>query len=299
MTNDPFSYWLSIVSAVLCKAGVPLFMMVSGALLLGKNESVRTVIKKRVLPFSVIFVVMYLLQYLRIVRAGAESFSILGYVQYLFSGSPIITYWFLRSYLIYLLSLPVLRLIAEHMTEDVFFLLIGVELFFLISGVITTATGFQISFGFPFHDVFVFCPLAGYYFSKKKDLFKTSFVIAFLVIAIVLAALFTHHMYQKNGFIESYFTGFVSVISICIFLLVNKLNITHWYSIVRVAGECSFGIYLIEDIIRNRPEFVIPVLIRFINEIGAAYIFVLCAYLVGLVIVFIGKKIPGIRFFLK
>ena len=171
VTNDPFSYWLSIVSAVLCKAGVPLFMMVSGALLLGKNESVRTVIKKRVLPFSVIFVVMYLLQYLRIVRSGTESFSILGYVQYLFSRSPIITYWFLRSYLIYLLSLPVLRLIAEHMTDDVFFLLIGVELFFLISGVITTATGFQISFGFPFHDVFVFCPLAGYYLSKKKDLF--------------------------------------------------------------------------------------------------------------------------------
>ena len=114
VATDPYSRYGSLLLAIICKIGVPLFLMVSGALLLGKEESVQTVLKKRVLPFAVIFAVMFLLQYLRVARAGGyDGVSISGYLRCLLYDDPIASYWFLRSYLIFLITLPLLRAIAR------------------------------------------------------------------------------------------------------------------------------------------------------------------------------------------
>ena len=48
LTDNPYTFPLYIVMATICKAGVPLFLMVSGALLLGKEESVKDLYTRRV-----------------------------------------------------------------------------------------------------------------------------------------------------------------------------------------------------------------------------------------------------------
>ena len=42
LTDDPgtFLYWFNLFFSILCKAAVPLFFMISGALLLNKEESI-------------------------------------------------------------------------------------------------------------------------------------------------------------------------------------------------------------------------------------------------------------------
>ena len=50
-TENPFSYWGSLSLSILCKAAVPIFFMVSGGVLLGRQETLKDLFRKRVLRF--------------------------------------------------------------------------------------------------------------------------------------------------------------------------------------------------------------------------------------------------------
>lgn len=57
VTDNPFEYWLYLFLSILCKIAVPLFFMISGALLLSKNEPLYKLYYKRVLKYIVIILV--------------------------------------------------------------------------------------------------------------------------------------------------------------------------------------------------------------------------------------------------
>ena len=118
-------------------------------------------------------------------------------------------------------------------------------------------------------------------------------------IVIALTALLTSYMYQKNGMSEGHYEMSIWIISCLIFVYVISLGFSKEHAILKWIGSCTFGIYLIEDIIRNRLEFLIPILRGYVTEIGAVYVFVLSVFLVSLCLISIGKKIPVIRFFLR
>ena len=50
-------YGISVFLSMLCKAAAPVFFMISGALLLGKDESIGTVFRKRVLKIFLALIV--------------------------------------------------------------------------------------------------------------------------------------------------------------------------------------------------------------------------------------------------
>lgn len=54
-------YWFYMMIAVFCKFSVPLFFAISGALLIGKEESIKELYKKRVLKMVIVLVLFSLL----------------------------------------------------------------------------------------------------------------------------------------------------------------------------------------------------------------------------------------------
>ncbi|MCR5372645.1 MAG: acyltransferase [Solobacterium sp.] len=293
------SYWLSIGEAVLCKAAVPLFMMVSGSLLLKKKESVKETLQRRVLPFTIILCVMYFLQYLRLIRAQwYTSFSIRQYISFLFGENPIVTYWFLRTYLIYLICLPILRLFAQNMTDDVFKLFFGIKAVLSLLSIIEIAADIPVTLSVPLTDDFIIFPIFGYWiFEHRNNKFKAD--IPVLLGVLLAASVFAHTMYQSKGIGEACFTPFVWLISVVLFHSIVLLEFKNDHPALKTVGGCVFGIYLIEDIVRNRLMFLFPLLTPIITELGAANVFVAAVFGVALVIIVIGKKIPVIRFFLR
>ena len=299
VATDPYSRYGSLLLAIICKIGVPLFLMVSGALLLGKEESVQTVLKKRVLPFAVIFAGMFFLQYLRVARAGGyDGVSISGYLRCLLYDDPIAPYWFLRSYLIFLITLPLLRAIARQMNRDWFILLIVLQCITTVLDMTAAFTGGANAFSFFPVDAFLFYPLAGYYLSAHREETKRYLQISAVISAVVLIAtvvLLNQHVMQ--GTAESLF-GPVWLYAITIFLLVTAHSFTSNHPILKEAGSCVFGVYLIEDIVRNRLEFLIFLFEKVIGTLPACLLFVIIVFLVSAAVVWIGRRIPGIRFFL-
>lgn len=300
VTDNPFPMGISMALAFLCKAGVPLFMMVSGALLLGKEESVSELLSRRVRDFAVIFAVMFLLQYLRVWRAGGyDELSLKGYLRCLLYDDPITPYWFLRSYLVYLLTLPFLRMIAGRLDRNWFRYLLCLQAVIVLLQFVQDLTGTPSSIFFFTADAFLFYPLAGYYLFLHKVDTKNDKVLCILLLVIsIVSSVLLGILLRRAGHSEISF-ALVPVAAVSLFLLLIRMDISHGTVLLKELGSSTFGIYLIEDIVRNRLEgLIVPVSAR-IGAIPAVLCFVLAAFAVSSILVGIGKRIPGVRYFLR
>lgn len=68
-------YAISFLFSMVCKGAVPLFFMVSGALLLGKNESGKDLFQKRILRMILVIVIFSFLYYMKLVLKGERPFA--------------------------------------------------------------------------------------------------------------------------------------------------------------------------------------------------------------------------------
>ena len=109
---------------MVCKGAVPLFFMVSGALLLGKNESGKDLFQKRILRMILVIVIFSFLYYMKLVLKGERPFAPFSFLLSLPTDLVYLPYWFLYSYLGVLTILPILRPLAQNMSKNTFWYLI-------------------------------------------------------------------------------------------------------------------------------------------------------------------------------
>ena len=74
--ENSVQYWLYMMFSVFCKAAVPMFFAISGALLISKEESLKDLYKNRVLKMVFILVFFSFLYYLRSILDNIGSFSL-------------------------------------------------------------------------------------------------------------------------------------------------------------------------------------------------------------------------------
>lgn len=122
-------YILSMCGAAFCKCGPPLFFMVSGALILHKKESFRRIFRHRILRILIVMVILSIL----IVTLIPDSDS---FLKTFFSGLN----WYLYAYIGYLLMLPFLRILVNHMTRK------DMRLFFILTAIAYSVSGILIPF---------------------------------------------------------------------------------------------------------------------------------------------------------
>ena len=111
-------YGLKLLSNEIVKMAVPLFFMVSGALLLPKAESIEELFKKRVLRFSLVYIFICTIQYAYMVYEGCAPASLVAFAGNVYHGGGGVCFnavWFLRAYLGILLMLPILRVLVSSM----------------------------------------------------------------------------------------------------------------------------------------------------------------------------------------
>ena len=121
-------YAVSFFLSLVCKAAVPLFYMVSGALLLGKNESFGELARKRILRIVAVIVIFSLLYYMKFAVRGQASVSPIRFLLGLPFDVAFLPYWYLYSYLGILVSLPFLRPLAQNMPKNAFWYLIALQI---------------------------------------------------------------------------------------------------------------------------------------------------------------------------
>ena len=266
--EKPVSY-IYMTFSILCKIAVPIFFMISGALLLKKEETLKQLLINRVFRMLIVLFVASIPYYLWL----HQSFGTRGidFIIFIYSESATSSLWYLYSYIALLLLMPFLRNMVKNMKQiDYTYLFIGHIVFvgflpcieyLLWKGQITIHESL---FPVIFTVQNIYFAVLGYYFEhvvvfekygKKIICFG---LIASLISVILTCAITSYHMKNINvtNFeeVERFFGCYIFIPAVtvyCIFKrIVTKIKSIHLSKILIFLGSGVFGVYLVEKIIR-------------------------------------------------
>ena len=126
--TDSLGYFPYMVYSILCKIAVPIFFMISGALLLPKDESLKQLFSKRIFRMIVVLVLISVPYYFWLHRT--QGISVVRFFTYIYGHSASTSLWYLYSYIGLLLMLPFLRSMVKCMKQqDYIYLFLGYVVF--------------------------------------------------------------------------------------------------------------------------------------------------------------------------
>ena len=286
---------------LLCKTAVPMFLMVSGALLLGREEPLQKVLK-RVGRILLIIILMSAIYYV----LGREELSLGGFFLGLFAGPMTNSYWYLYLYFGMLLMLPILRKL-QLAEKEYLYLTVLYVIFQGLFPVMSYYFGWQRmaeEIHFPLFSTYVYCFLMGYYFVKvKKTYTKKGALISALAVTLSLGislgltlwengqkgfAMFDV-LYEKEIYLPT------MALALGLFYLIGYMGNFHFprllKSILVYVGGCTFTIYLVSDIfIHHVPEMVWNG-----NMLAGVLLKTAGVFMAGLLVASVLRFVPGIR----
>lgn len=312
-----FIFWVEEFFSIFIKVAVPLFWMMTGALLLAREENLRTLFHKRIFRFLLVLIVFTFLQYIYMQKMGKMEDSV-NYFRWVYEycdGVP--AYWYLYAYLGYLFMLPLLRKIARGLSKIEFqYVFVGYTIFtgllpmfefFLLKEQYHLREDFQIPLLTTSCIVFA---LMGYYieYVKKEEEYSARKLLVWIALSflcILLTAIATNYrcrLYHKWSeiFTQYFFDCFIIVPAYTVFYAVKLWSMHHEVlpaikRLGEVAGSATFGVMLLENIIRHKMNFVYDMLTPHFGKFMGGILWVSSITLVGIVIVSILRKIPGVK----
>lgn len=273
---------------------VPVFFMISGSLLLGREFETKDFLKNRlgkILPPFLFWSLFYSL-FNRYVF-NHETFNVSKVVRDVFYGSEN-HLWFVYALIgVYLIAPIFQKWIHFSKKNDIrYFLIIWIITLFL------TIPGIAIYF--PKINFLYFSGFLGYFilgFYLKKHVKSQKWISCLLILIGVLITIFgTYYFSYKSNKFYDYFYEYLSLnalmISTGVFLLFNNIEDINdkIKPITSKLNECSFGIYLIHPFVINIFA-LLGIFAYFANPIFGILIISLACFLVSFIIVFIIKKI--------
>lgn len=312
-----FSYGLSLVLYSVAQASVPLFFLISGAVLLHKEESLKTVLLRRAARILMIILIFGLVQYSYFYFLNPEiGFSIPVYLKMVYSSNVITQYWYLYSYFALMLTLPFVRMLARSMENIHFWYLFG--LYFLLEGILPIVEyvwgNSRIVLSVPLLENSLLYPLLGYYIAQRSGDFFYRKKVLLAANLVGICALFTNTVvalmaHRQRGAAESLggmtatlaLLVFINIRALCHYASCSSRRIFHngfarvLQKIICFIGGGVFGVYLLEPPLRDTFKPVYITLEPYISWLPAACLWICAAIICGSVLFQILRKIPVLR----
>ena len=310
-TAQGLAHGAYLALAVLDTIAVPLFFMISGALLLGREETLSVCMKKRVLRYVLVLIGASAAIYVYTCRTDLSVMNLPDYLRGLYDGKITTSYWFLYAYLGFLLGLPLLRKLAQAMTARDFLYITA------LMGVMNALSslewvGFGGNFGLngniqPFVVArTVYYPLAGYFLEHRlaERVTKGRTLLALFgagVLGVALGCFTLTCAHATLGYWAEVAYGlFVFAPALAVYAGVKALSghvrlPAPAASLLREAGSCTFGIFLFEKVYRDVSSRVYHALMPVIGGFAACWTWIACAFLLGMAVTAVLHRLPGLR----
>ena len=292
-TDSTILYIWSLSLELLSDIGVPLFLMVSGVLLLNKEEPAKVVYTNRVPRMLLVLFLFSLIRYLyECFVVKTMAFSVTGFLMLLWKGELFLPFWYLYTYISILLFLPFFRRMARNLTvtEGNLFLLIC--LFWTVLMPILIAL-FGAPSGFAkMLETYIISMMTGYILEHVADIKWPAKCIIPFSLLVILVCIILMMAIEPLRYMLLY------PVTTGAFLIIKSIpwdrfkRLSPW--LVKI-GSCTFGLYLIEDYLRNLFGFVYDKTCGIITPIFANALWLFVVFCIGIVIVSLIKKIPGIK----
>ena len=303
-------YWPAMANGILCWIAVPLFYMTSGALLLSREESLGKTFL-RFFRFLLVLLLFSALPYLHSVWSNHTKPAFVYFLQTVYSSYLFDSYWFLYNYLGILLSLPLLRRLARAMRDMDYLYMLGIYALFKLMyvGELYLWQGETVlnrSLVVFYTSDCVFYPLLGYWLHCRLDerwftRRNMLLLLASAVTALALNCLVVHWAYAVNDPDPGrYYTCFLYVDAVAVFCGIRQFFRSHvpgerLARVLRLLSECSFGVYLLENMIKPPLLPIYNMLYPYIGQLPACWCWLGACFLLGTAITWILRLIPGLR----
>ena len=302
-----------IAFAALMAVAVPIFFMISGALLLPKQESIGELYRKRVLRILSVILLFSVLQYGVKLWKGTAPLSVNYLLVHILGDSMIPSYWYLYTYLAYLLILPFLRKLVNVMEKRdyhyLFVLLLVVEGLLPVGLYLLGIPSVNSFFVLPMLNRIMVYPLLGYYMEyvmePERYCTETTKVVLVSMIIVLLIFVFMTNLrglpYDKFTTYDKglYTCSLTAVLDFGVYYLAKrfcqKRDMSKCRKVLMSLGDATLGIYLIEQpIMRNIPA-VCDRFVPYVGAFPACIVYVFVVFMVSYVIILLGKQIPGLK----
>ncbi|WP_312235073.1 acyltransferase [Pseudescherichia sp.] len=296
------NWWISLTYDSLTRACVPLFFMLSGALLLQKIEPAAIFYRKRVAKILIPLIFwsyVYLLY--RKYYVGESELSLSPLM--LLNGPVYYHLWFLYSIIAVYLFIPMLRFYAINATNSVKLLVLA--LWFVSQSIQPFAailgwnlyTGIDLGFVSRFFG-FV---LLGEYLASNRYMLNKATLLTIFTVSTLLTLIFTYHSSSQSGAANEvwfqYHSPFVITAAIALFLLCMNAK-TQLPALFEPVSTYSFGIYFVHIIIMQQLSVRFIFKPEYFNSALSIILIPLAfcvSMLVSTLICIAFSKIPGLR----
>lgn len=292
-----------------CKIGVPIFIMVSGALLLGRDNDPKGFYLKRI-P-RILAVLIFFSTYVFVAKNGISPSLVPTYVKTLLLGPIITPYWYLYMLVGLYLVTPFIQRMVRNFTETDYrslfllsFLMVSTMPIALYYLKITVSHHLSVNL----LSGFVVYYILGYYL-KSRETSKKGSLIAWisLVFVLLVGVILLLMEYDKGGKLNLFLdnVNYITTVvpSIAIFYLVKHYATGHdvsekSFKAIRILSDTTFGIYLIHFLVQYRIRFIFDFLSSVMDPVPSTVLFEIALFVICFIIIFPLRKIPLVRQFL-
>jgi surface polysaccharide O-acyltransferase-like enzyme len=309
---EVWRWWIVDVYQSMSRVGVPLFVMLSGALLLQpyKNEPLSVFFKKRWARIGLPFLFWGAAYFAWTFFTNPETFTSSYIIQGVLSG-PYFHFWYLYMLIGVYLFTPLLRILVAHADRKLLKYLLIVWLLGAILMPIPSLFGaYQLDSNIFIVPLWVGYFVLGLYLLKVQV--RRSTLLALLTLGLALTAVGTYVMAATFGgtltyFFQDYFSPTMILASVALFLLLNtfqapsnQTEVQHskvsW--LLRRISENTLPIYLLHVMIIEsiqRGYFGFTINSNTLNSIIGVPLISVITFFICLAVIIPLKKIPVLK----
>ncbi|MBR0242642.1 acyltransferase family protein [Candidatus Saccharibacteria bacterium] len=296
----------------LVRWGVPVFVMISGALFLSKDQPLKKIYKKNILRIAILLLFWSTIYTISSVIAHKIK-TPQDFIYNLIRAPGHL--WFLYMIMGLYIITPFLRKIVTNKKLAWYFVLLAIVFSFLIPRIIELVGIWAPSLSELLNDVIDMMKInlvlgySGYYMlgyllnntpiNKKTEIISYALGLCSLFFSIILTYILSNHLQESNILFYNNLSINVLLISVGIFIFAKK-HLNHALGEKNekrliFLSKCSLGVYLIHMLILNVLSIVFHIDTLSFNPIFSVPIIAICIFTLSYIVSIIMNKIPFVK----
>lgn len=310
LEGKPSLTWFASLSYFfISKPAVPLFLMVSGVTLLGKDESFGKV-WKRILRMIIVLITFSFVYFVDNIGLSKLSFMSIGtFLSSIMSINITNAFWYLYIYIGLLMVIPIVRKLITVLDKKniIYFLCISL----VVTGTFPIITHYfpQISLSTyilnPLFSVYIGIMVLGYVADKwcLENKRITIYLVILYLVLLLSQITGTYFEYlndpKKYLFFDKSTLITITASAVCVFCIIKfvfqKFNLSYLHRTMSIVGQCTFGIYLFSDLFIKRLSPIRSILESELHPMQSVILFQLVVFSAGFLCTYLLRKIPMLK----
>ena len=299
-TEMDINLFFTSITFIFSKIAVPIFFMISGALLLKEERTTKKMlnkaVKKILVPLFICSIVIYFKDNLNL-----NISNIINFTEKFLNNQILSPYWYLYSLLGIYVMTPYISNFVQNISQKKYreLILIGFIFVVILETIEILNIKLSSSFSISLTTNFYYYLLGDYIFNKCK--INKKIMMLTNICAIIVFILFIPFVFEnKIELLGNINLLLIFTITMSIFISIKYLcenhNIPHIIErVIKFISPLTYCIYLIHVIFLGKLKFILEFLMTYINDVIAIIIYSGTFFGCMIIISYLIRKIPYVK----